>query len=203
LKEALATAPFWYMTAFMVGNGFLGNILSAHQIAYLIGMGVDRQTAALTIGVMSGMRAVGTLAFGFLALRYDLKKLNVGMACTVLLGIALTLVPISAPTAFLYSIILGLGFGALLVGATSFIPAYYGRSHFPKMLGVSSMVLAIGGLGAPVAGYIFDMTGSYRPALILAVGVAVLMLVCMLLMKPPLHPSLRSEGRGAGTPGGK
>ena len=45
------------------------------------------------------------------------------------------------------------------------------------MLGVSSMVLAMGGLGAPVAGYIFDMTGSYRLALMLAIGVAVLMLV--------------------------
>jgi MFS family permease len=195
LKQAMATAPFWYMTLFVMGDTFLSSILSAHQIAYLTSMGIGRHVAALTIGVLSGMRAVGTVAIGVLALKYDLKKLTVGTAGVIILGMILTLLTVSAPMAFAYSIILGIGYGAGLVGATSFIPSYYGRSHFSKIMGVSSIFLAAGGLGAPMAGYVFDLTGSYKPALGVGVVIAVLILVCMALMKPPLHPSLQTSER--------
>jgi MFS family permease len=191
LKETLRTAAFWYVNILVVGDVFMSSIIMPHQIAYLTGMGIGRQTAALTVGLLMGMRAVGTLAFGALALKFNLRKLAIGTVGLVIMGMLLTLVSVSAPIAFAYSIVLGVGYGAGLVAATAFLPAYFGRSHFSKIMGVGSIANAVGGLGAPVAGYIFDATGSYRPSMALGLGIALLILVCMILVRPPVHPSLK------------
>jgi MFS family permease len=61
-------------------------------------------------------------------------------------------------------------------------------------MGFTTPVTTIGSsLGAPIAGFIRDATGSYLPAFQVCLVVLALGFVCILLAKPPLHPSLKPK----------
>jgi MFS family permease len=91
----------------------------------------------------------------------------------------------SAPLAFVFSILFGVGFGAGLVCLMGLLSAYFGRKDFSKVFGVSALFSIVGTLGAPVGGFLFDTTGSYVLPLTIAAVVAALGLVCIVAARAP------------------
>jgi len=73
-------------------------------------------------------------------------------------------------------------------------PDYFGRSEFPKIMGFTTPVTTIGSsLGAPIAGYIRDTTGSYIPAFQVCIIMLFFGFLCIIFAKPPIHPSLKEN----------
>ena len=80
----------------------------------------------------------------------------------------------------------GISWGGLIVVQPTLLGAYYGRSSYPLIAGytrpLSTLVSAIGPL---LAGFIYDNTGSYIIAFIVATGLLGIGLVCAFLARPP------------------
>jgi MFS family permease len=111
-----------------------------------------------------------------------------------MLGFGTTLFAQSLTTVFAYCIILGIGFGIQGIAMGNLFPDYFGRSEFPKIMGYTTPVTTIGSsLGAPIAGYIRDSTGSYLPAFQVCLAMLVLGFLCIIFAKPPVHPSLKNS----------
>ena len=59
----------------------------------------------------------------------------------------------------------GLGIGVNSFTQNYIWAEYFGRGHLGSIRGlVMPISLVIGGIGAPAAGYVMDVTGSYDPA---------------------------------------
>jgi MFS family permease len=84
--------------------------------------------------------------------------------------------------------------GATFVAFMSIIPLYFGKTHYPKIIGYSMPFLTIiGSLGSPLTGWIRDTTGSYMLAWKLAILVLVIGLISIVLARSPIHPSLKRD----------
>jgi MFS family permease len=70
-----------------------------------------------------------------------------------------------------------------------FVKAYYGLKSFGAIYG-GSMVLASLGMasGGFLAGFLFDLSGSYQPAWILSLVAGVVTAFVALDLAPPIHP---------------
>jgi MFS family permease len=93
-------------------------------------------------------------------------------------------------------VVLGLGFGAVMVATMNMFPNYFGVSNYPKIMGFVRLFWAfIGAAGAPLAGHIRDITGSYLPAFQAVIVIIAIGLICLIFARAPVHPSLKKEAQ--------
>jgi MFS family permease len=86
----------------------------------------------------------------------------------------------AASTAYLYGVLLGVGYSVTAALIPAVIGDRFRGPQFGSIFGTLQVANALGGsLGPWVAGRIFDMTGSYRMALATALGSAALALAAM------------------------
>lgn len=192
-KEAIRTRCLWYLIAYYCMSMLAINALMAHQVRYLIELGIDNVAAASTLSVMTGVMTFSQLGTGWLGMRFSHHKIAVISEILKIAGITILVFTHSLPLVFVYMAVLGIGFGAMIVAVMNIIPAYFGVTHYPKIMGFIRLFWClIGGLGAPIAGYIYDKTGSYLPAFKGTIFILVIGLVCLIMAKaPPVHPSLK------------
>ena len=114
----------------------------------------------------------------------------------MLVGIVTNVVPHNVVLACIYSLLVGLGEGSSLVAGISVLSAYFGRAHYPKLMGVVMVFGILGNLSAPIVGAIHDATKSYTAAWGLGVVATAIGVLTFILIKPPVHPSLRKGQNG-------
>ena len=79
-----------------------------------------------------------------------------------------------------------------MVATMNIFPNYFGVTDYPKIMGFVRLFWTFaGGAGAPLAGLVYDTTGSYVPAFQTAILVIVLGLIFLFFATPPVHPSLQ------------
>lgn len=176
LRAALLTLPFWLIA----GAKFLGNIASqallVHQAAYLVDHGITPMIAASAISLVGIASIVGKTGGGWLSDHVDREIVYVlGMAFVFASIVALEVVALapSSWSVYGYAVLMGLGYSV----TASLIPAIlsdrFRGSHFGAIFGVAQVGSAIGSaIGAWLAGRIFDVTGSYGIALVVAATTA-------------------------------
>jgi len=193
LREAIRTRALWLVIFTGVVFMFTMNMIATHQIAFLETIGIVGMVAATAMGLFSGIQVVGAVAFGISGLRYNLWPLTV--ACTVVttIGMVLILITKSLSMVFLYNIVLGIGIGGFFTGNLGIPSSYYGRTHYPKIVGiVLPFATILGGTGPLIAGAMYDKTGSYTLPFTITFILLIASAVCMILAPPPKHPSLRN-----------
>jgi MFS family permease len=194
--ETLRTPTFWLLVGAAITQVYVMTGLMAHQVAFLVDAGLAASVAATAMGVLAGMSTVGRLGIGFLGLRYDIRPLAIGSFILYGIAVALALVTRSTIMAFVYSSLVGIGFGACLVAIMHLYPVYFGKTHYPKIMGFAlPFNTIIGSVGAPMFGYLRDVSGTYTLPFQIAVLAVIASVVFLVLARPPVHPSLK-EGSG-------
>jgi len=194
-REALRTATLWLLVAYGALRFFVMMGTGAHIIAFQFDIGISATTAGMIGGVFSAVMGISQLGIGFLGLRFKMHTLVVIAAIFGIAGFSVLLFAHSVPQMLAYAIIYGISAGIGSVAVGNLFPDYFGRTEFPKIMGYTMPFNTfISGLGAPFAGYIRDLTGSYVPAFKVLFAMLVLAFFCILFAKPPLHPSLKGEG---------
>jgi MFS transporter, OFA family, oxalate/formate antiporter len=192
--EALRTPAFWYLTAFgtayMIGmQGFM-----MHQVAFLLDIHISASMAATAYSLFVGISVIGRLGLGFLGLKYPTRLLAIISMLLMTLGMMPILWAKTLPMVFLYNAIVGIGMGATWVAVMNLVPLYFGKTHYPQIIGYAMPFFTIiGSFGSPLTGWIRDVTGSYVLAWKLAILVLMIGLVALILARTPVHPSLREN----------
>jgi MFS family permease len=193
-SEAIRTSAFWYLTilatTFMMGiQGFM-----LHQMVFLDDINISKGIAAIAYGLFVGVSAFGRLGMGFLGIRYPTKPLAIIAMLLLILGLSITLWANTLPIIFLYNALIGLGLGGTYVAIMNLIPLYFGKTHYPQIIGFAlPFSTVLGSIGSPLAGWIRDSTGSYKSAWELAILILTIGLVSLILARPPKHPSIRES----------
>jgi sugar phosphate permease len=167
VSQALKTRAFW-----MIALGFMCHVLVTvsvvtHIMPYLDSIGISRTTASLMASGIPLVSIPGRLLFGWSGDRIDKRRLSaVGFAIT---GIGLLLLCFidNLGTWLLvpFIILFGFGFGGPVPIQPGMLLERYGRARLGTILGICMGIMMVGiVLGPPLAGWIFDLTGSYQNA---------------------------------------
>ncbi|MBE0627439.1 MAG: MFS transporter [Burkholderiales bacterium] len=172
LGVALRTQSFWLV----LGAFFFGNVCSqtlhVHQVAFLVDHGLAAMAAASVVGVVGVASVFGKTGGGWLSDRYERELIYViGIAIMVLAVGALALVG-AVPSrwgAYAYAVLLGVGYSATAALIPAMVSDRFRGRRFGLILGVGLFASALGSaLGPWMAGRLFDLTGSYALALVIA-----------------------------------
>jgi MFS family permease len=177
LGEAMRTQPFWLLlSAFFFGN-LCSQTLHVHQVAYLVDHGLSAMVAASVVGVVGVASIAGKTGGGWLSDRMERELVYVA-GIAIMVAAAFVLLALGAAPgrwgAYGYAVLLGVGYSA----TASLIPAMlsdrFSGAHFGAIVGVGLMGSATGSaLGPWLAGRLYDATGSYTVAFLIAVACGV------------------------------
>jgi MFS family permease len=147
---------------------------AAHLIAYLIGVGYAATRAALVMALIFGLTSLGKLAVGILADRVGGRVALVLSFLVAAGGFLLVLGAAHVAVLVCCVLLLGITFGAPLVLVPMVIAQSLGLRRFGSIAGLTGLLGTLGAaFGPPVAGRIFDVTGSYVHAFLLFFGMVV------------------------------
>jgi len=186
--EALKSFSFW-MVYFSILLAFASETLvMVHIVPYALDLGVTSAVAAGAMTAMGVGSMVGRILMGAVSDRTGRKKalsaayLLQGLMMLCLLGAR------SGASLYVVMAVMGLSFGgwagvfALLTGE------YFGFKHMGKILAIILSSGAFSGiLGPLLAGYIFDVAGSYHWAFIVGGSSCFLAVIMALLIRPKVE----------------
>jgi len=195
-KEALRTRALWLLVAYGALQFLVMLGVGTHIIAFQFDIGISATTAGMIGGVFSAVMGCSQLGIGILGLRFKMHSLAVFSMILGMIGFSVLLFANSVSLMIVYSVIYGIAGGIQSIAMGNLFPDYFGRSEFPKIMGYTMPFNTfISSVGAPLAGYIRDRTGSYVPAFKVFLVLLVISFFCILLAKPPLHPSLKGKSK--------
>ena len=177
LGQAARTRPFWLL---MIA-AFFGNVCSqtfhVHQVAYLVDHGLAAIVAASVVSVVGGASIVGKTGGGWLSDRVERELVFVAgvsvMALSAFVLIALGAAPTSLG-AYGYAVLLGVGYSVTASLMPAMVSDRFSGLHFGSIVGFALMSAALGSaLGPWLAGRLYDASGSYTVAFLIAAACAV------------------------------
>ncbi len=185
-KQVFRIPTTWLIGAFTAANTFAAGIMGAHQVAYLKDLGFNSMTAASTLSIMAVSNIVGSLTFGFLALKYNVRYLASAGFLFQLMALSILLSSSDLTMIYIYAVFMGLATGSLITAMPTFVGAYYGRERYAQVMGVVFPFQVVShAVGAMVAGIIYDATSTYTSAFTIAVLFGLVGLLCAFMARPP------------------
>lgn len=186
LSPAVRTQEFAWLYGAGLLSAFALFLAFVHIVPYAVGLGAAPLAAAGLISVIGVGSAAGRLILGGIAERLGAVRtfqLSVGI-----MGVSYVVWYVAPGFAVLvgFSLALGLGYGGWVALSPSVMADLFGAEGLGGSLGALYTSAGIGALlGPPLAGFIVDATGSYRPAIVTAIVMAVVS--CVLVTRLPVR----------------
>jgi MFS family permease len=192
LGEAMRTPHFWLLSAVYLFTGLGSFFVSLHQLAFAIDVGFDRIYAAGVLGMGALLAVFGTIVTGTLS-DYVGREVSAIMAYGFsIVGVICALL-ITSPDQhlllWLHACFFGLTWGARGPAITAKTADLFPGPQLGAILGVITIGSGLGAaLGSWGAGWIFDVTGSYRVAFSMSIAAYLCGVVAFwALRRPPVR----------------
>ena len=174
LARAVRTRQFWWIVLGYFCGLFAWYTVQVHQTAYLIGAGFSPLLAAWALGFVSVAAIPGQIGLGALSDRIG-REWIWSLGCAGFAGCytALILLEFAPSKVLVYAMVLSQGcLGYALTSVMGPIVAeIFEGPHYGAIFGTITIALIGGGAAGPwVAGALYDATGNYRLAFLIAIG---------------------------------
>ena len=161
-QQAVRTKTFWLITLGHACSSIVIVSVMVHLGPLLTDRGFSLATVGWIISVYTAVGAVFTLIGGYVGDRVPLRLAIFGFSSIQTLALAVLLLWDSLYMAYMFGILMGVGFGGRTPLTTAIRGVYFGRRAFASITGVSMIPMNLLLLAAPLyAGIAFDRTGSY------------------------------------------
>lgn len=170
-REALRTRAFWLISFGHAFSAMVNVTIMVHLGLLLDDREVPLTTVGLVIATLMGVSALFTLLGGLagdrIPARYSLFWFSLVQSAAVVVLILAD----SMLMAYLFAVIMGIGWGGRSAPTSTVRGEYFGRKAFASITGMSMVPMNFFLLGGPLfAGYMRDATGDYDlPFVIIAV----------------------------------
>ncbi len=165
---ALKTGSFWLISAMMFLLGMVGMGLGLHLIPYLTDIGHAQITAGMIISIISAMTVLGKVSMGIFADRWGIRRVVVLACAVIIIGILILMKSNTLLVAVVFALIYGYAIGAPLMINPALTADCFGLAYFGSIFGILSLFNIFGaGIGAWLAGAVYDYAGSYVPVFFL------------------------------------
>ncbi len=185
LGEAVVTRQYWLTFAVIFSLGLCTWIILAHVVPYATDLGISTATAANILATMGGATVVGGVVLGHAADRIGIRKVYI-LGFILMVVSMFCLISITQEwIIFLLIIIFGFGSAGATTLMSPIVAELFGLRAHGSILGVMMFAFTFGGaIGPFVAGYLFDVTGSYQFSFLFSAIFAVIGLISSLTLKP-------------------
>jgi MFS family permease len=190
LRLAARTPHFWLLFLVYVFTGLGSFLVALHQLAFAVTVGFDKLYAAEVLGLGAFLSLPGVIVTGWVSDYIGRELSAVVTYGTSIFGVACAML-ITSPDQhlllWLHSCFFGLTWGARGPAITAKTADLFPGPRLGTILGAITIGTGVGSAaGSWLAGWTFDMTGSYR----VAFGLSIFFYVCgsvafWLLRRPP------------------
>jgi len=174
----LKNPSLWLMGISFAFVAIGSSAITTQEVSFLTDMHVSDTVAATARGITLGIGAISALASGWLADRLISRYVTILFFFLSMLGMLILIPAVSMSQIWPFVIIYGLGIGAggtLLPIVTRDI---FGAGDFSAMFGFVIVLLAVGNsVGAPLAGFMYDATGSYHRVFVIITAIYIVAMI--------------------------
>ncbi|SIQ81150.1 Cyanate permease [Alkalispirochaeta americana] len=164
---------------------FCTPVIIVHIVPYAIDMGIERTLAAGILSVIGAISIAGRLVMGTIIDRLGGKRAL--LYCYAVLATAFVFLQFTstAPRLYLFALIYGFGHGGLFTCVSPLIAELFGTRSHGQLYGTTVFAGTLAGsLGPTVAGGIFDLLGTYRPAFLLLIFLVAMAAIAVASIQP-------------------
>lgn len=189
-SASLEETPSAGMLAFILlcsvaiaGNFVIG--LVQHLPSYALSIGAQPEAGALMLSLALIGNIGSKLISGWLADAIGTKNSLLIIAGLLLSAILLLFVTQNKLCLYAGALLIGCGYGIGAVGITLMTKSLFGVEGFLHIYPIVSFLGAISyAVATTIIGYLFDLTGSYQPALEICIILSVIVILCIIFAHP-------------------
>jgi MFS family permease len=168
IAAAMRTHRFWFGGATIMFSSLTNQMMWAHEAAYLVDSGYDKMLAASVVGLAGFLSMPAKVLWGEACDRVGREStysIGVVMMITALAVLVLVGIVPSLPLLILFATTFAIGYAVNAPVTPSAAADIFAGKHFGGIFGIMQMGTGIGGAAGPwLAGYVFDVSGSYLAA---------------------------------------
>jgi MFS family permease len=178
LLKIFRSWTFWCLAIIYFCFHFALSVVQVHVVPHATDLGISSILAASVLAIANGANVVGSFILGSINDRIGShKSLLVGLAILVA-GSLLLLLSNSFWMLALFAIIFGFAWGGVGSLRSVIVANLFGLRSNGVLVATLFFVGLIGGTLSPViSGYIFDVSGQYRLAFLLTLGLSIVALL--------------------------
>lgn len=170
--SAMRTPRYWFVSATLALANLASQTLLVHQVAFMVGTGASPILSASIVGLV-GLFSVGfKIGWGWLSDRIGRELSWTGAALALVAAISLLSASGAVPRHVLlyaYAVALALGYSAPPPLGPAIAADIFAGKNFGSIYGAIAIANGVGAaIGAWSAGFVYDVTGSYLPAFVVA-----------------------------------
>ena len=185
-REALRTQAFWLLILSSCLAGVAQSALGVHLIPHLTNVGIPVGIAGLAVTGMTVSSLIGRLGFGYLGDLFDKRHLIAAAAVLQAIGVLVFAHITSAWLILPFVLFYGPGYAGPIPVRPALQADYYGIKAFGLIGGLMGFGWTLAGIVGPLfAGWVCDVTGSYRWAFVIFALSTALSIPVILAVKPP------------------
>ena len=178
LTDAMKSYNFWLIVGAFFFGSMGSQILHVHQVVYLVEHGIPTMVGATVVSVIGVASILGKTGGGWLSDSIEREKVFVAGNIIMILSVFFLFLSGetgSIITAYLFAVLLGIGYSANAAIAPAMMSDKFSGKYFGSILGVGLFGSAIGAaIGPWVAGELYDLNGNYDIAFYLAIFCGIL-----------------------------
>ena len=181
---AIKSPNFSYLNFVWFWFSFCLYMIITHIVPRAQDIGLDPMRAAGVMSILTAASAVARLAGGMAADLVDKRKLLAALIATMALIMIWLTSADKSWEIYLFAILFGMAFGGGDPSLIAVVTDVFGNAKVGTMMGILMISWGLGSATGPyLAGYVFDQTGSYGWAFIIAGGGLLLSAFAILRLK--------------------
>jgi MFS family permease len=171
LRPALTTRPFILLYAAILASSVPLFVPFVHIVPFARDLGISPETAVLLASLIGVGSIAGRFGLGSLADRFGRRPTLVAMFLGLTLMLGLWLIARTPWPLAVFALVYGACYGGFVALVPAVIIDYLGTRNAGAIIGALYTSVAPGTLiGPPLAGYAFDLWGSYTSPIVVAIA---------------------------------
>ena len=183
LTKAVRTSRFWLYGAIHFCFLFILQVIFTHIVSYTIDIRISGMIAATLVSAIAASNLVSRNFIGIICERFGVRP--VLTSCLIIITLALICLLLASEIwmFYLFAAIFGIAFGGMALIQILMLAEFFGFGYLGVIYGSFMLLGTIGGaLGGPMAGAIFDTSGSYTWAFIICLALAIIAFILSLFL---------------------
>lgn len=194
-RQVCREKNFWTLLIVVFIIGLNNNSILSQLQLFLVDAEYSTALAAFFFGMLGAIRMLGTFSVGWLSDSIGRQRAQALSSLITVCGIAILLsiphVSSKILMGWVFIFVYGIGLGGMSVCHSSMSADAFRGPSFGATIGLLEIFFGLGGfIGPPLAGFIFDYTGSYMiPFVGIAVGLVFCIFICLFVYETPRDTS--------------
>ncbi len=183
LTQAIKTRQFWILAAILFCFFFVTQVIVIHIAPHAVDIGISAMVAASIISIFGASGIIGRLSAGFLSDKLGTRPVLTAFLVMLIIALVWVLFAKEIWMLYLFAVIFGIAFGGVVPLESLIPPELFGLKYLGVIFGGLSIFTTLGvALAGPLAGFIFDVKGSYSLAFLISVVMSALAIILSLIL---------------------